>query len=86
MRVEFYGVYKSHEIKKTKNDKEYIELVCQEELSNKTIKICVFNNKFVENLKMFNEGDGIVVMFLTWYDKKSKNNVLVVKDITCVDG
>lgn len=86
MKLEFYGVYKSHAVKKTKTDKDYIELNCLEQLSNKSVKICVFDNKFIENLKLFNDGDGIVVIFSFWYDKKTKNNVLIVKDITCVDG
>ena len=86
MKLEFYGVYKNHITKKTKNDKDYTELNCLEQMSNKNVKILVFNNEIVKNLEMFKEGDGIVVIFSTWYDYETKNNVLFVKDITCVDG
>ena len=86
MKLEFYGTYKSFSVKKTKTDKDYIELICNEQMNNKDVKICVFGNKFLENLKLFNDGDGIVIIFSYWYDKKSKNNVLIVKDIISVDG
>lgn len=81
MKLEFFGTYKNHIKKIGKNNKEYIELNCQEQLGNKNIKICVFNSKCIENLEMFKEGDNITVIFSTWYDKKTKNNVFFVKDI-----
>lgn len=81
MRVEFLGTYKKHEIKKTKTDKEYVQLICYEQFSKKNVKICIFNNKCIENLEAFKDGDDISVIFETWYSKKANNNVLLVKDI-----
>lgn len=81
MKVEFIGVYKKHEIKKTKSNKEYVELTCLDNVTHKTNKIFIFNHALFENLEMLQDNDNIAVIFETWYSTKNKNQVLLVKDI-----
>ena len=81
MKVEFIGTYVKHEIKKTKTDKDYCKLICKENLSNKTSTIFIFDSKVFNNLAMFKPEDGITVIFETWYNVKTKSNVIIVKDI-----
>lgn len=81
MKVEFIGVYKKHEIKKTKSNKEYVELTCLDNVTHKTNKIFIFKQALFDNLEMLQENDNIAVIFDTWYSTKNKNQVLIVKDI-----
>lgn len=81
MKVEFIGVYKKHEVKKTKSNKEYVELTCLDNVTHKTSKIFIFNSALFENLEMLQDNDNIAVIFETWYSVKNKNQVLIVKDI-----
>lgn len=81
MKVEFIGIYKSHITKQTKNNKDYVELNCLDNVTNKPAKIFIFNHELFNNLEMLQDGDNIAVIFETWYSIKNKNNVLIVKDI-----
>ena len=81
MKVEFIGTYKSHEIRKTSNDKDYVYLKCKQAGDNKDVTILVFNQKLLERFVMFKEGDEITLIYETWYSSKTKQQVLILKDI-----
>lgn len=81
MKLEFLGIYKNHELKKTKTNKDYCELNCLESISNKSVRIFIFDSDVISNLNSFNKDDSISVIFETWYSHKDKNNVLIVKDV-----
>lgn len=81
MKVEFIGTYDRHEIRKTSKDKDYIYLVCKQAGDNKQVAILLFNDKVFKNLDMFKQGDEITIIYETWYSSKTKQQVLVCKDI-----
>ena len=81
MKVEFIGTYESHEIRKTSKDKDYIYLVCKQAVDNRKVTILLFNQKVFGNLEMFKQGDEITLIYETWYNSKTKEQVLILKDI-----
>lgn len=81
MKVEFIGTYDHHEIRKTSKDKDYVYLVCKQAGDKRKVTILLFNNKVYENLGMFKQGDDITIIYETWFDSKTKQQVLVCKDI-----
>ena len=81
MKVEFIGTYDSHEIRKTSKDKDYVYLVCKQAVDNKKVTILLFNQKVFGNLEMFKQGDEITIIYETWYNSNTKQQVLVCKDI-----
>lgn len=81
MKVEFIGTYESHEIRKTSKDKDYIYLVCRQAVDNRKVTILLFNQKVFGNLEMFKQGDEITLIYETWYNSKTKEQVLILKDI-----
>ncbi len=81
MILQFIGTYKSHTIKKTKNNKDYCELDCLENLSNKNVRIFIFKSELIERLDMLKENDNITCIFEFWYSKKENKNVINMKDL-----
>lgn len=81
MKVEFIGTYVKHEIRKTSKDKDYVYLVCNQAGDNRQVIILLFNDKVFKNLDMFKQGDEITIIYETWYNSKTKQQVLVCKDI-----
>ena len=81
MKVEFIGTYDSHEIRKTSKDKDYVFLVCSQAVDNRKVTILLFNQKVFGNLEMFKQGDEITIIYETWYNSKTKEQVLICKDI-----
>lgn len=81
MKVEFIGTYDSHEIRKTSKDKDYVYLVCRQAVDNRRVTVLLFNQKVFGNLEMFKQGDDITIIYETWYNSKTKEQVLICKDI-----
>lgn len=81
MKVEFIGTYEKHEIRKTSKDKDYVFLTCKQAGDNRQVSILLFNNKVFNHLEMFKPGDEITIIYETWYSSKTKQQVLVCKDI-----
>ena len=81
MKVEFIGTYESHEIRKTSKDKDYVFLICKQAVDNKKVTVLLFNEKVFGNLEMFKQGDEKTIIYETWYNTKTKQQVLICKDI-----
>ena len=81
MKVEFIGTYDKHEVRKTSKDKDYVFLTCKQAGDNRDVHILLFNKKVFENLEAFKQGDEITVIFETWYNKNTAQQVLICKDV-----
>lgn len=84
MLLEFNGIYQSSEMKKSKNNKDYLSVSLKEQITNRDERIFVFNNELIEKIKKLNNGDNVCVIFNRFYDVSKRKEVFYVEDVVVI--
>lgn len=84
MLLEFNGIYQSSEMKKSKNNKDYLSVSLKEQITNNNVEIFVFSDNLIKRIEKLNQNDEVCVVFNRFYDVSKKKEVFYVKDVVVI--